>query len=456
MAFPINNSTQGQWRDGFIPSITSGELLRSDGLFLNKIAKQVNEQDFLTFLESQAAWKTTDDTYGRWHEEGYLSASTGVQATSGGATVGAPFTITLPSAAHQASGTRSPFGAGDVIKIDNFYALVQSKNTTTPSAHVLTCIPTSTMTVAANTVVTTAKTVVKVSKFHAEGTGYTDGMLNLPVKYEEQTGIVKSKIELTGTAASNRLKITDPSTGKDAALYKGDYDCFLQHKLDVNFAALIGPGGTATDASGNTVRLVKGAVTQSQERGTDYLYSGSFSKNDLENFTRILIKQRAGSEQLLQVGHEAHIMMEQFVDDAMKNGARIYLDKASAAAKGNRMVDFGFDGFKLNDFVFFKQSFNAFNHPQITYAAGQPYPYYIWTTPHKMAKDPVTGESGYSIQLIYKTVDGPKGVSFDRKFQGFRGGDGVDTENDVINYRYLTEFGVAVLLANQSIVGRAS
>lgn len=453
MAFPINNSTQGQIRDGFTPPVL-GDLLRSDGLFLNKIAKQVNEQTFLTFLEAQKAWKTVDDTVGRWHEEGYLSASTGIQAVGGGAAPGATFTITLPAAAHQSSGTRSPFGANDLLKVDDFWFYVQSKNTTTPSAHVLTCIPTSTMTVAANTVVTTAKTVIKVSKFHAEGTRYTDGMLNLPVKFEEQTAIVKSKIEYTGTAATNMKKIQDPSTGTTMPLFEGDYKCFLQHQLDVNFAALLGPGGTATDGDGNTVRLVKGAVTQTQERGTNYSYAGSISKVDFENFTRILTKQMASKEQVLNIGHEAHIGMEAWVDSAMKDGARLYLDNASST--GSKMVDFGFDGFKLNDFMFYKQSYNSFNNPQITYAAGQPYPNYIWITPHSMVKDVVTGESSYAINLLYKAGKGPKGVSLDRKFQGFIGGDGRDTDLDVINYRYLTEFGVAVFLANKTILASKS
>jgi hypothetical protein len=452
MAFPISNSTSGRVGDSFIPSITSGELLRSDGLFLNKIAKQVNEKDFLTFIEGTGSWMVTDDTFARWHQEGYIMPTATVSSLTGGATPGASFTITLPAGVHQTSGTRSPFGANDVLKIDNFYFLVQSKNTSVASAHVLTCIPTSTMTVAANTVVAANKTIIKVGKHFAEGTGYVDSDIDLPIKYEERTGIIKTKISLTGTAATNYAKVQNPDTNSVYRLLEADYKCFLEHKLEVNFAALIGPGGTATDAAGNTVNLVKGAVTQTLERGTDYTYGSSFTKNDLENFTRVLMKQRAGNEHMMQIGHEAALMMEQFVDDSMKQGARLYLDNANAIAKGGRMIDFGFDGFKVGDFMFYRQAFSAFNHPNVTYAAGQPYPFYVWTTPAVNVKDPLTGESGFSVKFVYKKAPGAKGISLDRKFEGKIGGDGLDSELDERNYRYLTEFGVAVVLANQSIV----
>lgn len=454
MADIINNSTQGPNNNSFIPSITSGQLLRSDGLLWKKIFTQADEQDFLMWMESFGSWKLADDVGVRWHEEGYIMANTTIASFTGGASAGASAVITLPASAHQSSGTRSPFKENNVLKVDGLQMFVVSKNTTTPNAHTITVTPLPT-TATLNTVLAPGKTIIQVTSAYGERTGYTEGMMNLPIKFEEQTGIVKTKITVSGTLAGNKMKVPGGYSGSDYFLYEADYKCFLQHKTEVSLAALIGPGGTTTDAAGNTVQVVKGVITQVLERGNDYGYTGTLTKNDFQNMTRLLLKQRAGAEHLMNIGHEADIMLDQFLDDSMRNGARIYLDNASLPGKGNKMVDYNCDGFKLNSFTFVKKRMSEFNNPISTYAPGQEYPFYVWTTPIANAKDPVTGKAGFALQMAYKGVQGPKGMNFERKFYApTPGGDGRTSEIDEINYRYLTEFAPVVALANQSVVMR--
>jgi hypothetical protein len=107
--------------------------------------------------------------------------------------------------------------------------------------------------------------------------------------------------------------------------------------------------------------------------------------------------------------------------------------------------------------MFYSKQCAEFNHPIITAAPGQPYQYHFMITPVAMVKDPITGSSGYTVQIGYKSAPGHNGAEFNRKFQLRTGGDSSltpDTEIDEVNYRYLTEFGVAVALANQGIVAR--
>jgi hypothetical protein len=450
----INNSTQGPNQNSFIPSITSGQLLRSDGLLWKKIFRQADEQDFLMFIESIQAWKLADDVGVRWHEEGYVMANATIASFTGGASAGAAAVITLPASAHQNSGTRSPFKENNILKVDGTQMFVVSKNTTTPNAHTITVTPLPT-TVTLNTVLAAGKTIIISGSAYGEQTGYTEGMMNLPIKFEEQTGIVKTKITTSGTLASNVMKVPGALSGSDRFLYEADMKCFLQHKSEVSLAALIGPGGTTTDAAGKTVQVVKGAITQVLERGNDYGYNGSLTYNDIQNLTRILIKQRAGNEHLMNVGHEADLMIEQFVSDSMRNGARIYLDNQNGTLKGQKLVDFGCDGFRLSNFTFVKKRMSEFNNPVSLYAPGQEYPYYVWTTPIANTKDPVSGQAGYALQFAYKGIQGPKGMNFDRKFYApTPGGDGRTSEIDEVNFRYLTEFAPLLALANQSVIMR--
>jgi len=448
----LNNSTAGRVGDSFIPAITTGELLRDDSTLWQSVFQQVDERNFLMYIESLQAWKLVEDTNIRWHEEGYVSANATIASFTGGATPGAVAVITIAASAHQNSGTRSPFRANNMIKVDGLQLFVQSKSTTTPNAHTLTVVPVPATATAASTLAA-GKTMIIAGNFSAEGTGYDDGMLNIPVKFEEGTGIVKNKLNFTGTAASNKSKVKWGASNSEYMLYTADATVFKQHQIDLCMASLIGPGGTTTDASGATVRLVKGAITQVQERGNNYQYTGGIQLNDLENWTRLLLKQRAGNAHLMNVGHEADLMIERFVTDSMRQGARVYLDNnQNTVLKGNRMVDFGCDGFNLANFTFVKKRMAEFNNPISMYAPGQDYPYFVWTSPIANTKDPVTGKAGYVVQFGYKGITGPKGTSVSRKFQANVGGDGFSNELDERSFRYLTEFGVAVALANQSIV----
>lgn len=457
MADIINNSTQGPNQNSFIPSITSGQLLRSDGLLWKKIFTQADEQDFLMFIESIGAWKLAEDTGVRWHEEGYIMANATILSVTGGASAGAAATITLPASAHQSGGSRSPFKENHMIKVDGVQMFVQSKNSATPNAHTITVVPAgaNAATITLATTLVAGKTIIITGSAYAEQVGYSEGMINLPIKFEEQVGIVKTKITTSGTLAANKMKVPGGYSGSEYFLYEADYKCFLQHKTEVSLAGLIGPGGTVLDAAGKTVQVVKGAITQVLERGNDYGYTGGLTLNDFNNMTRLLLKQRAGNEHLMNIGHEADIMLDQLLNESMRNGARIYLDNANPALKGNKMVDYNCDGFKLNSFTFMKKRMSEFSNPVNLYAQGQDYPFYVWTTPIATTKDPVTGKAGYALQFAYKGVQGPRGINFDRKFYNpGPGGDGYTSEIDEINIRYLTEFAPVVALANQSVIMR--
>lgn len=459
MADIIANSSNGVILNSFTPTNT-GEFLRADSLLWKEIFLQADERDFLTFSEANGLWTVAEDNVIRWHEEGWITNNITVASFTGGATPGAVAVITIADP-YQKTGTRSPFSANMTVKLGTTDLFIRLKDESVDFAHTITVQPIgNSSTATLNTVIAAGKTIIPIAHQYGERKSYNEGMMNIPVLFDENMGIVKNKITLSGTAATLRLKQRASYSG---AMYQPDEDdmkTFILHKEEISFQALLGAGGTATDSDGDIVTISKGVERQIFERGNDYLYNTTVTIEDMYNWTKILIRERAGNEHDMKMGNNAHADVEKLVTDVMKNGARIYLDNLNGStSKKIRMVDFGYNGFFLNGFMFYTKQAVEFNHPKITAAPGQPYPWYIMITPVAMTKDPVTGKAGYTVQLGYKSAPGPHGNNFDRKFQFGMGGDsspGKGSEVDEINYRYLTEFGVAVALANQAIIARRS
>lgn len=454
MATQIKNSASGNLTESFVGT---GTLLLSDNLMWGKSFLRQDERDFIYLMEENQNWAVSDGSTIRWHEESWISNNAKVGSiVSGGASPAASMIIQIATADHYVSGTRSPFTPNKTIKIGRYDLFIQAKNEATPYAHTITVIAptgTSAILVALNTVIAAGQTMVPVGSGYAEGTDFDKGMSSLPTEFEELLGIQKNSISITGTEATNKNKITDPYSGSSYVTFGADVKLFAEHKLDLSYQCLVGSGGTTTDAAGNTVRLIKGIEKQIRERGNTYNYNQTLVLGDLYNMTRMLVNERAPFENLMQVGHEANIGLEGVITEAMKQGAKIYMDNSVAADK--KLIDFGFDAVQVAGFMFYKKAFVEFNNPMRTYAAGQPYPHMMMVTPHKLVKDVKTGQSGYTMKIGYKSAQGPRGTTFDRKFQsGIRGWNAPTSTNGVdnITFDYLTECGPAIACANQAII----
>jgi hypothetical protein len=452
MATQIKNGAAGNFTEAYV---STGTLLLSDNLMWGKVFLRHDERDFLNFLESNMNWAVSDGSTIRWHEQSWITNNAKIASFTGGVAVGDAATITISASDHYVNGTRSPFTANTILKVNSYDLFIQSKNETVANAHTLTVVGVgSTTSTALNTILAAGQTMVPTGNAYAENTDYGTGQPSLPTEFEESLAIAKDSILVTGTQGTNRLKDMGAYGGTNYVTHDADIECFVKHKINLSYQLLVGPGGTTTDAAGNTVRLIRGIEPQIKSRGTTYQYNQTLSIGDLYNFTRILLNERAPMENVMKVGHEANINLEGVMTEAMKQGAKIYMDN-SKPGLDSKMIDFGFDAVQVANFVFYKQSFVEFNHPMITGAVGQAYPYKIMITPHKMVKDPMSGKVGYTLQIGYKKAQGPKGISFDRKFQFSMLGNSAPTPTngmDNVTFNYLTECGPAVACANQGII----
>jgi hypothetical protein len=450
MATQIKSGATGNITESYV---STGTLLQSDNLMWGKVFLRHDERDFLTFLESNQNWMVSDGSTIRWHEDSWISNNAKIASFTGGAAAGDTATITIASADHYVSGTRSPFEANGIIRVDGYDYFISSKSTAVASAHTITVKGLgSAASVALNTLLAANKTMVPTGNAWAENTNYGTGSATIPTEFEESLAIVKNSKLVTGTQGTNRLKVMGAYGGTYYVTHDADIQCFTEHKINLSYQMLIGPGGTTTDADGNTVRVMKGVEPQVKARGTTYTYNNTLTLGDIYNWTSVLKTERAPVENLMKVGHQANINLEGVFTEAMKQGGRVYLQNSES---GKRMIDFGFDGVQVAGFTFLKQPFVEFDHPIITAAAGQTYPHKILITPHKQVKDAKTGQSGYTVRIGYKKADGPKGIKFDRKFQFSMLGNSAPvptSETDNVKFNYLTECGVAVACANQGIV----
>jgi hypothetical protein len=454
MATQIKNNAAGTVTESYV---STGTLLLSDNLMWGQTFLRQDERDFLNFIESNKNWAVSDGSTIRWHEQSWITNNAKIGSLSGGATPGVVATITIAAADHYVSGTRSPFTANMTLKVGAYDLFVQSKNETVASAHTLTVIApvgSTAAAVALNTILAAGQTMVPTGNAYAENTDYGTGQPGLPTEFEESLAIVKDSILVTGTQGTNKMKTVGAYGGTNYISHESDIECFIRHKLNISYQALIGPGGTTVDAAGNTVRLMKGVEGQIKSRGTTYGYNATLTLGDIYNLTRILQSEKAPMENLMKVGHEVNINLEGVITEAMKQGAKIYMDNTRPGLD-SKMIDFGFDAITVAGYTFYKTPFVEFNHPMITGAAGQAYPHKMMITPHKQVKDAKTGKSGYTLKMGYKYAEGPKGIVFDRKFKFSMLGNSAPVPTngmDNVTFNYLTECGPAVACANQAII----
>ncbi len=445
----IQNASTGDITQDFTSAVAR---LASDNFSFARVMKKYNAMDYFTFLEGNQMWKLGTDTTFRWYEEGRLTQTATVAAFSGGAGIGDTANLTLPAADHFNSGTRSPFNANNILKLGDTYVLVESKNTTTPNAHILLVkqVPAPNQAAAAlASLISVGDTITYIGTAYGEQTGYDEGMKTVPELREETAGIVKEKDTISGTQAGNKNKVGGAYTGNASDIVEMYAKSLIKHKISLNRLTLFGPGGTTTDADGKTVQVVKGLEHQIKERGNTYNFPVTWTYPNLQDLTRILKKEEGAMDNYMNMGHELHLKNQDLVADSLRDGAKVYMNNTTS---GKKFVDYAVDAFQLGGFNFFVSSFEDMNEKTLGYAAGQDYVNDAFVLPVDIVKDAKTGAKGFTVCLGYKAVVGTERTpSFDRKYKVVVGGDGYDSETDELNFRYLTEFTPVLTAAEKAI-----
>ncbi len=453
------NVGQGSYLE---PYVSTGTLIQTDNLMFGTMLQR-DERTYLDWMEYKMNYaQVSDFSVMRWHEQDLLRQNAQIGAVTAGTGTVPQGTITVTIGTNYSNGgANSPFRQNDTVKIGRMDFYVQSKNTSVANAHTLTLAASTNSSVygvALNTVVFAGQLLVPTGNQFAEKTSFIEGYVDLPKEYEEVLGITKTKNNISGTQGTDKAKIPFAYSGKNYIIWEAEYKTFISHKGDVSFQMIFGNGGTAPglDDNGNpiTVKIMKGGVQQTRERGTILGYYGGFNLNDVSNWTRVMVTQGTGDRVIGMIGHEARLNLTNMMTNELKEGGRIYKD--NDASNAQEMIDFDFEVIKIGSKTIKLQNMPEMNHPTTTYVAGQPMPYYAWLVPDKQVTDPVSGTQGYSMQVGYKKATGPSGIKFDRKFEfkitGWNAPIYPTSEVDESNFTYLTECGLAMTCGNQTIL----
>jgi hypothetical protein len=108
----------------------------------------------------------------------------------------------------------------------------------------------------------------------------------------------------------------------------------------------------------------------------------------------------------------------------------------------SRMIDFGVDGFRYNNFTFMKKKMDIFTYGGITNTALSPYPFMGFTVPW----DKVRGGDGKELDTIrMRYMQNDRGS----RYQRFWVRDEKITNNDQIEFNHKGEVGLELVFARQ-------
>lgn len=433
-------SIEGQLNAGYLAPNT----------FLNKreIAKKIFPRyrentlfDFLFYTERKVM---SDNTLFNWHEWDYLYGFATVLSNVAGGGAGAPTTITISTASHQESGTKSSGKKWDSVLVNGIHGWVSAIDKDTPNAHTYTVEPVDPLADFGATDALAADILVFYSNAKSDGSGQPTSQVRKPTRYYNYTQIFATQFEAYGSASANKAEVE--IGGKPYFYLQGVEDAALKHKMDISFAFLLNTiGDTIVDAANGDepVYHTRGMESYIDNFGNTQTYT-TFDFADLTDIEKTLSAERAPDQMMWINGVNLDIDIDAVVKGKMDNSGINY----SAFGKGNaqqRAVDFGFGSFRHSRRTYHKQAVDYLNYAPVTGFAGSPYPDMGFICPLDRVRNPKTNEEMDTIAMRFKAND--KHNRFIKHWTR----DIEITNNDKLEFNHLSETGLQMAAVNQCI-----
>jgi hypothetical protein len=391
----MSKTVTGRLNETYVSSVN---FLHSREIY-NKLYNRYDEESIISFFEETGRTKESSQTEFHHFEKDFIYQNILIAAVNGVPGAGNDVQVTLDASNHD-NGASSPKVTDLVLFNNNLTGYVITKNTTTPTAHVITIRPVDTV----NSDIVSASTVGSIltcySNSHAEGSRQPEGLISKPLRFSGIHQIFKGHYSVTGTEATNKIEFTT-TNGKYYWMYEGEHDAFLKFRLDCAFGLLFNQQSNGlTDAQGRDIRVTKGLSQWIREEGNIFP-GGIGALTDIDTIIKVLDKQKGSKENLMLLGINLDIDVDNVLIDKMVNGAIQY----NTFGKGNgkqRSIDLGFNSFRKGSYSFHKKELEAFNHPNVTGSTGYTYPDKGFIIPTDKGKDVKTGAQLDSICLRYK------------------------------------------------------
>lgn len=389
-----------------------------------------------------------------------------VYGTVSGGTFNGMDYIQLAAESHSPTTSGSAGGysyprAGQLIQFKNGAVWrIQSKNTANANAHRLYITKLRASDPALSATITLSGTTYGGDQFSCFTTAFEEATSGM------QTGIVPTSKTYVNTlqSFSERYEITDFQERNETwgfnwqgkqinfTYQKGINDTEVRFAVQEDMGLFLTPQADSAAVAYDTANVAQRLVTTQAylpnlELNAQKLYYDNNPTLALfEQIIRLRRKMNQGPKCLVQHGFEFGLKVKDILNQFGVNGGMTY----------DRMdVDLGVSKLKFpGDFEFALKELRMLNHPDFTYLAGFPYPWYFIIAPMDKTKDPKTNIMLNAFSIIYKKMVG-RGARGHYKIAEYGGNSEAGTDEK--NWRYVkisSRKGTRVVGATRFILGK--
>lgn len=242
------------------------------------------------------------------------------------------------------------------------------------------------------------------SNAYAEGTSVNPGYIYGTNRYTNNIQIIKGDYSVTDLEAKTKVEVE--FEGKPYYFIKGVNDAFTRFKMDIAYTILLGEkSASLTDADGKTVYTTQGLEKAIRGNGVVLpLDTSSFDnfRSTFKAFNRGLDQARGPKEYWQWVGAD----IDNYIDDWLGqltetvNGGLVYNSFGKGNAK-EKSIDLGFNSYRIYGRTHHKKRIDALDNPELTAAAGFPYPDMLFMIPTGKVKCNHTKEMKERFRIRY-------------------------------------------------------
>jgi len=310
--------------------------------------------------------------FNHWEQDPLWKVGT-VETITGGATAGVAGVITLEEIDHSDSGKTSPFQIKGVIKIrtaaGEIDCYITDKNTTTDNSHTITVVP-LTSTVVLGTAISAGDRIVDISNASGDGAGFIEGYKRNPIRRSGKTQIFSSKstVYLAEIANAQKVAVKGPNGESSMHYYmQKDTDAFTDLQMRIDYQFLIGgvPNSQINDPEENTeVNFSNSLDYYTRTEGITIPFTNAPELTDFDDVQDYLNIENAPDKYMLITGDQVDRQYDTLFKGIFDNGALNH-GNWGVGSDADRMVDFGFDGWRYNNREFRKMRCKAFTYKGI-------------------------------------------------------------------------------------------
>lgn len=413
----------------------------------NKIFQAYDERALYDFLiHSNKTLKSANTTF-RWFEWDSYNHTHTVESVTGTSGAGNPAVYKLDNADHLDSGALvgnlSQIKVKDLVIVYTATSAVKGYVIATNKAvltdHTVTVDP---LDDAVNLVALSAATnqIVVYSSAASDGAVMTASTARLPVPYYGYVQIIDTQKTTDGGEAANEAEVM--VDGKPYFYNQLISDGDLEQRMKIENAFLFGVRNTKADPveTPKLSYMTAGLEWYADNQGYAEPYSGTFSLTDLQNVQRNLDLEKAPAKQLLLVGNELDLAIDDFMKGRLDNTAINWAEMGIGSVAGSTL-DFGVDGFKYGNFTWIKKKFGALNALGLTGGiTNSNYPYMGFSVSWDRVRT-ADGQDADTIALRYKASDR------ENRFMQFWDRDKKQTNRDQFEFNHKSEVGLMCALS---------